>query len=73
MRCIAHLEEGGFEFDYEGLELNENGQIAVRVIHPSYKYIDVRFCLADDATCRIIEHKTTEMREVEVTKRIFVC
>ena len=75
LRQVALLESQGCEFDYEKLELDTtSGQINLRITNcPHSSVVDIKFVLADDATCKIVEHKRIVTREVEEVERVVVC
>jgi len=75
LRTVALLESQGYEFDYDGLEISkDDGRISLRIINcPLSSIIDIRFVLADDATCKLIEHKRVVTREIEVIERVIIC
>jgi hypothetical protein len=75
LRQIALLESQGYEFDYEGLEARKSdGQISLRITNCAVSsIIYIRFIMAYDAICKIVEHKRTVTREVEEVERVVIC
>jgi hypothetical protein len=75
LRQIALLELQDYEFDYEKLELDTtSGQINLRVTNcPHSNVVDIKFVMADDATCKIVEHRRIITREVEEIERVVIC